>query len=415
MPFVLPALASLMLGLLSALMSTNIDWLFRQIAKAIGDIDLAIVKIPIGKWFYDAASAALGWCVGSGVAFFGDLQNWIFTHDYLVKNFAFHATEAIHHSFHLLDHVSGTMIPGVKNAAEAYTDNQVGAAKVDLKALISTAESDAQTGLADFTKLSTVTIPADLKTVASNLSSAVGAGVTKAENYTDSQIATLQAYVDAQVTAAEQLASDAVHALAVVLTQSIGSVAATAQSNLLAAEGLLGQDITAVANTETADVAALKSTITGDISTVTSKEQADIAAAEAAATQQVSQLGTTLSGTITSDVSQLQDTASANAAAAAGDVSALGTSLTAAIAAAVGTLAVRVSKLEECSVGVCSDSPNNFDSLLQDALGIAEFASVFAFLSSAISNPASAEQSFSDVVQGLYQTGDSLFDSLLSL
>lgn len=96
-------------------------------------------------------------------------------------------------------------------------------------------------------------------------------------------------------------------------------------------------------------------------------------------------------------------------------------SIGAAPAALVGTVAgvaaavaAITSEFESCAVTSC-DGPNNLSNLLNGILGFAGLAELGAFLADVINNPASAEQEYASVLQGLIGAGTSAFDDLLAL
>lgn len=81
----------------------------------------------------------------------------------------------------------------------------------------------------------------------------------------------------------------------------------------------------------------------------------------------------------------------------------------------IASILSRVAHLERCSVGVCDDSPNNFSNLLRDALGLASFVGVGAFLAQVVNDPAAAASDYGGAIQGIYGAGQSALDDLLNL
>lgn len=87
------------------------------------------------------------------------------------------------------------------------------------------------------------------------------------------------------------------------------------------------------------------------------------------------------------------------------------------LASVAGTAAAAMAiatKLEGCAVTKCA-GPNNLSSLLNDLAGAADYATLAAFVKTAIDNPAGAAHTFEAGAAGLYDTGSSLLNSLLAL
>lgn len=83
----------------------------------------------------------------------------------------------------------------------------------------------------------------------------------------------------------------------------------------------------------------------------------------------------------------------------------------AAVSTSVATLAQEVTR---CMVTTC-EGPNNWQNLLQQALGVASFAEVAAFIGQAIKDPKGESAALASVAGTTYNAGHSLIDSLLSL
>jgi hypothetical protein len=415
MPVVLVELGPFILALLAAVCAIAADFLIKAIGNAIGKVGIGPVTWNIGAFFVGKADAIVSWALDNGKQYFQDLANWVTGHEYLFRTFAGAVVAAVNHLGDQIAHIVNTSIPNAISAAEA-------AAGKHAQELVNGVEKDLT---ADYNKL-TSALAGDVKTIdgviskdvtdLTNLvSKSVSAGVSTAEKYADNEIGDLRNYVDDQIGKAEGIAAAALASAVKTIGSQIANAASTAHSELVNAESTLEADISAAAKTAAANLSTAEQAIGGEISTVASQAAQEVAGAEAQAQAEVTSLGSSLASTISADVGTLTGDITGTAQALEGDLSSLQTVLEAAISGAIAGVLTRVAKLEECSVGVCDDSPNNFSSLLQDALGIADFAAFAVFVAGAINSPGQAADEFETAAKGLYSDADSLLDSLLSL
>ena len=430
-------LAGAALALLCLLCAIAIDLIIRVISAALGKFGVGPFSINLGSIVYNFAAGAVDRMVDDTKGYFVWISDWVQAHAYLIRNLFFQTGAAISQVWRQIDHLIDVTIPDTVSragaAARSYGDSLKNEVETDMKA----AEAVAAAALTRVDRDLLNTIHTDVSDVKSTLTKAIHNGVNTAETFaTDADNVVTGAYETADKAVAET-AADATNALKTLLGGQISTLTQTVADNLVAAEKYAAAQAsgavstaenfaTSAANTAatTAEgvaasaLAGVASTVTSLTSTVSS----DFSTAESDIKTTATTLGTDITNTagaaadaLTGAFGGLYTDLTGQSMAANGDLSSIESLIAGAILGAVSSVAARVAKLEECSVGVCDDSPNNFSNLLNDAMGVAEFAGVFAFLSSAISSPASAEQSFAGLIGGLYADGDSLFDSLLSL
>lgn len=349
-------------------------------------------------------------------------------------------------------------------AADIYNDaGQIGTA-------VNKVANDVKTDAENYTDSSVATLKKALTTSISNLTTTVSDDYTSAKNYAESQaasaLATAKTLIGEAKTAAEDVAKADANAVQTTLQKAIDATNTTvndltqtvsndytAAKNFATTQVASGlADVTDIlngtANAVGGAIAAAAAGVAGGISGAVTDAQNDantaldsadeaLGDALAAVTSDVTGQAIAFGGDITSVEGQLAGAINGVAATAAaelgqaitdvandiagvertftGDIDTATGGLAAAILAAIGAVATRVTKLEECSVGVCDDSPNNFTSLLNDALGLASVVGVGAFLAQIINSPAQAEADYAGLIQGAYSTGQDLFQELLSL
>jgi hypothetical protein len=415
MPVVLAGLPAFALAALAMLAAISLDWLVRTISKALGKFGVGPFSIDLGSIFYNVASGAIGWAVNDGKAFFVDVGNWFLGHEYIFKNLMFQTVRAITHVGDQIAHLYNDVIPQAEADAKSWASAELSRVYKGIESDISGAAATAASALSAADRSIYTTISGDVSTLKGDIVSAVSSGVNEAEDFTTKAIAALKTYVDGQVASTARTAADATTSLSKSLGSAISGVATDAAQDLSAAEKTLTTEIDTVGATAASDLADTAKSLSSSITSVADADAKAVSQAEQDASNEVTGLSNAVTGEIASTASGLSNTITSSAQAVEGDLTNLKVVLSAAIASAVGAVAIRVAKLEECSVGVCDDSPNNFSNLLQDALGVAEFAGVFAFLSEIVKDPSGAESDYSGLIQGLYGTGHDLFDSLLSL
>lgn len=436
MPFVLAPMGAAGAALLAVLCAIALSFLIKAIASQVGNIKLPLgVVIHLGDILANAASSIEQAAVSAGVGLFTHIEQWVYGHAYALYNLADSTVRAIvnvtNHLAALADNVpimigyaeqlATQQVTNLGNAIEADVSQGVTYARLYLTAA-NRAVWEAASGLA--------------QTVGGNLAAIASYAVDDAESYTDAAINNLTNYVNQQVTAAEKIASDALAQAQTQIGAAIAGVASTAAANLTSAENTLEGDINAAKAAASSALSSAETTIGGEITQTAATAASalaseattlggEIASTAATAASNLQAAEQSIQGTITgditgltseldSDVGTLQGEIASEAQTFAGDLSNLQTVLTAAIASSIAGVAAQVAELEECAVTEC-EGPNNFGNLLQDALGIADFAAFAAFVAEAINSPSAAAGTFEDAAQGLYSDATSLMNTLLSL
>lgn len=160
---------------------------------------------------------------------------------------------------------------------------------------------------------------------------------------------------------------------------------------------------------------AIKSAVSTGVDEAVSEADRAIADLRSYVDAKVSEAVGHVEGDITHAIDGVYDDLARVASGEVADARSIAAVVAAVAALPIAGILARVAKLERCSVGVCEDSPNNFSNLLNDALGLASFIGVGAFLAQVINDPAAAEQAYAGAIQGVYTAGQSALDDLLSL
>ena len=266
------------------------------------------------------------------------------------------------------------------------------AAQADATAALTTARGlvdDARTYAADIAHADATAVETALQkaidttnATVTRLTGTVGRDLTAAEQYANQQVATGVGTVTRELTAAKT-----------ALSAAIETASSTAATDLAAAKATLGTAITSVSSTAHTEFQNALTTARHDASTALSSADAAIGGA----------------------LDNIYQDVTGKALAWNGDLTQVSGMVGTAITAAIAGVAARVATLEECSVGVCEHSPNNFGSLLKTALGLTELAGAGAFLTEIIEQPATAEQQAAGIFTGAISTGTKLFNDLLAL
>lgn len=433
----LVGLAPLLVAMLAAVLAIAADLMLQAIGKAIGKVGIGPFTWDVGSFFVGKAEDVLNWAIHNLDSFFDDIANWFVGHILVIDQFFGAVVSAVSHLGDQIAHIVNTSVPNAIHAAEAaagkHAQDLVNGVENDLKADVSSIEGL----LKGDVKALNDTISGDVTDLTNLISKSVTAGVAKAEGYTDDAIDTLGHTVSKDFQDAESYAAGLVSALASKLGQQLSNLTDTVANNLVAAENYAKAQATQVYNEVEGDLSSTAKTLQQGISTAesaaasaASAAAADLVTAENFATTQASSALSTAetyagqaAGAAANTAEQALEGAlggiytdlTGKALAVNGDLSTAEGLIAGAILSSVGAVAARVSKLEECSVGVCDDSPNNFSNLLNDALGLASLAGVGVFLAELINDPAGAEAKYSDVIGGMFGAGQSLFDSILSL
>lgn len=466
MPVVLVELAPMAIALFAMLCAIAVDWLIRQIGNAIGSVGIGPVSWDIGKFFYNQASNVIGWCVQEGQQYFGDIGNWMYGHAYILQAIGGATVSAIGHLGDQIAHIVTTEIPNAISAlgiavgeaidqaintvygeAQTMVNNAYGTLHtlidstwLNTEALVSNDYTtlkdyvDQQVGDAEKTAAALYTqltneIGNALTGVASNAWTAMGNGVdTLTQDIANAETAA--------ETYARNKANDAYTAAETDITNlgsTLGGEITTAEGNISTLAGTVAGNLTAAEtyarneadNAYTSAETDLKSdvgSLGGEISSLAGTVAGDLTAAETYARNAADNAYTSAETDLTTDVGLLGGAIGTLGGTIATDVGALPGQITAAISLSLAPVLARVATLEECSVGVCDTSPNNFSNLLSDALGVVSFAEFATFIGEAIHDPQTAGQEFAGAAQGFYNTASnavsdvgSVINAILSL
>lgn len=439
MPAALPIvdLGAFAIALFATLLAIGVYLLIRALAQAL-TLHLPIVgSVDLGGAFTSALNSVDNWIVNTTKGMWADLGALFRGTAWMIGTLFDDVVSAVGHLGDQIAHIVTTEIPdavrsGVKDA-EDFATRAVATVEADVR----TAERDiAATLKAADRAIYEAAATADA-TIGKDIRAAVAHAVDEAEGFTTREVKDARDYTDVQFKAAEAAAAAAVGDLSRTLGGQLSSLTSTVQQNLASAEDYArSQAQQAIQTAEqfaqgqaTAAVSTAEAALTPEITAAQTAANAAAAAAAGAATT-ASQAATTAAGAvaaegavaagaaagaITSVLGDVYTDITGQSIAAGGDLTSVEGLLAGAILTAVGAVAVRVAKLEACSVGICPDSPNNFSSLLNDVLGLAEFAGIGAFLAQIISDPYGAEQTYASAVQDVYSVGQSAFQTVLSL
>lgn len=415
MPFVLVDLGAFAVAGLCLLAAVALTYIIKAMASALPNLSILGVGLNLAKIFRDAGDDIVSWIVDNTKQFWHDIEGWVLGHAYLLDSAFGAVVQAIVTHAGFIAHIVTEVVPNAIRATESYVGRELVSLRNTVEGDIRSATTKVEHILDGDVRALYSTISTDVSTLEGDITRAVTKGVATAEHYADDAIGALRAYVDRSVADAETLASRALADARTQIGVAIAGVAATAAHDLAGAENSLEAEINAAARTAAQDLAGAERTIGTEITGAEAQAKTALQQAVGALTGEITGAERELEGQIGQAVGTLTGDITGQAQAFTGDLSHLQTVLQAAIAASMAGVIARVAKLEECSVGVCSDSPNNFGSLLKDALGLADLAGVGVFLAEVIDHPATAETAYKDTIEGLYSTGRSAFDTLLSL
>lgn len=433
--------------------------LLQAIGRALPHISVGPVSFNPGGWFISLGEDVAHWIVTLARdqwAFMRDLFNitaWLFDH-------AFNATaDAISHAFDYADHIVTSTIPGAigdlrrdvqgyiaaaigaaahaistgaddigravahvvaggVTEAEHYADHAISALHDAVRHEIADAVSTVEGDIHDLKVQLTRSISDLSDTVAADYHSALAAAQADATAALNTARGLIQdAKTEAENIAAADLAKvqgllqSAINTTNATVDKLTGTVAA----DFTQAEQYAQAQVAAGVKTVTDELDSTAKALSSSIATAAAAAQAGIAGAVQAAQADANAALGKAEGVIEGALGGIYTDLTGKAIALNGDLSAIEGLLAGAITGAIAGVVARVAHLEKCSVGVCEDSPNNFGNLLHDALGLASMAGVGVFLAELIHDPKAAEQKYADVVGGLFNTGQSALDTLLSL
>ena len=415
MPVLAGELVAVVVALACAALAMMLTYLVKAIGNQLPNFSILGVGINIGKWFINLGDDAASWMVAQSKGLWSDVGKLFQATGYIFNDFAYHAVSALSHAFDYADHIVTVTIPNAVSSALGDAKGYAHSLYKDVEGDLSAAVGSLDSTLAGDVKALNSTISRDVTSLGNTITKTAAATLSAAEDYVDSQIKSLRSELLQDITNTYNAVESDLATAKQQIGAAITGVANTAANNLANAESTLEGDIASASQAAANALKSTTATLTGEITNVATTAASEVATAEQEAQQEVGQLATSTASAISSTATTLSGDIATEAQTFAGDLTNLQSVLEAAIASAVGALAVRVTAIEECYVGVCDDSANNFSNLLNQALGLLTFTELAAFIASAVSNPASASAAFSGEVAGLFAGGQSLFDSLLNL
>ena len=452
-------LAELMAGAVALLFGVAAFILLQAIGRALPHISVGPISFHPGDWFVSLGDDVANWVVRLARwqwAFMRDL----FTVTAYLFDHAFNATaDAITHAFDYADHIVTSTIPNAIGDLRRDVQGYIATAILTAAHAIATGADDIGRAVAHVVAGGVTEAEHYADHVASQLHDAVRHEIADAVSSVEGDIHDLKVQLTRSISSLSDTVAADYHS-ALDTAQADATVALNTARGLIAdakaeAESVAAADaarvqglLQAAINATNATVDRLTGTVAADLTQAEQYAQAQVAAGVQSVTDELNSTAKALSASIAAAAAAAQagiagaiQTAQADANTALGkaegviegalggiytdltgkaialngDLSAIEGLLAGAITGAIAGVAARVAHLEECSVGVCKDSPNNFGNLLHDALGLASVAGVGVFLAELIEHPKAAEQKYADVVGGLFDTGQSALDALLSL
>lgn len=347
------------------------------------------------------------------------------------------------HADHAADNIGNNILGAVSHGVDSainYTDGRISTLDRELTQAIADARTAVEGELTDVKKALTKTIGDLANTVAGDYQSALSiaqgdatTALTTAKGLITQARTDLTNIAAADANTVQDHLNSAVDTINATVDKLTGTVSSdfTAAENFATSQVAQGlQDVTDVLTGTAATVggaieaaaAGVANTVAGQVAGVANQAaaaeaglQTQIGQAVAGAQQDANNALDAAEAAVGGALGKIYTDVTGQALAYNGDLSSIAGTLGIALAGALAGVTARVAKLEQCSVGVCDDSPNNFSNLLQAALGVADMAAVFTFLSQLVSDPAGAEQQYAGLIQGLYTQGHDLFDQLLNL
>lgn len=434
MPFVIAGLGDLAYALILFCIAAAIGTLTAEIARLVPNPSIA------GYHPFGFIPAALGdvhnWAVNTSDSAILRLRNIIVDVAHIDNIIVSRIITAINHSLGGIAHLFNVVIPDAQNAAQSYADQAAGVVHNYVDATAQSLQNNIDRDTNAISDLSSFVNGAFHTNLEHDISNAANDALNTAENFTTNGLNDLTAVMNADLSTVWSAIAPLSLAVASTIPaefaaqaqqeqSDIRATAQTAQANLVTATQNLQNELTGVNDNLTATIianaTAQEQLAAADLTTAEGVADADSAAAVVTAT---SEAATQLQAKAT----QLQSNIDTNSASIATlqqqqtitlpalpDIS-IPSSIT--IPVAVGGLATAVAgiitEFDDCAVTTCG-GPNNISNLLQTLIGGASLAELAAFLEAAASDPKGEASAFADAASGLYNTGHSLIDDLLSL
>jgi hypothetical protein len=434
MPFVIAGLGDLAYALILFCIAAAIGTLTAEIARLVPNPSIAGYH-PF-SFVGSALSDVHDWAVNTSDSAILRLRNLIVDVAHIDNIIVSRIITAINHSLGGIAHLFNVVVPDAQNAAQSYADQAAATVHNYADGLANSLQNNIDTDTNAINSLSSFVNGAFHTDIEHDISNAATNALNSAENFTQAGLNDLTATLNADLSLVWGAITPLQNAVAVTIPgefvaqaqqeqSDIRATAQTAQANLVTATQNLQDELTGVNDNLTATIianaTAQQQLAAADLSTAEGVADADSAAAVVTATSeaaaQLQQKSDELQGQITTNsasIATLQQQQTITLPALP-DIS-IPSSIT--IPVAVGGLATAVAgiitEFDDCAVTTCG-GPNNISNLLQTLMGGAELAELGAFLAAAVHDPKGEAAAFASVASGLYGTGHSLIDDLLSL
>jgi hypothetical protein len=135
MPFVeflgLADIGAVATAVLLFLLLVAVAYMLESIAKALGSINLGVVTVPIGKWFYGIVHPVVNTLTSWGLGFFQVIEGWLNAAAYTVQGMFADTLSAVNTALDRIDHVITVTIPEATahavGGAAGYIESRIGA------------------------------------------------------------------------------------------------------------------------------------------------------------------------------------------------------------------------------------------------------------------------------------------------
>lgn len=435
MPFALPFLADFLWAVAGALFAWGGVILARAFKDTVGSLPW-----PIGS----ALAGAFGGVVGAIAEYVADRQHTYWNRisaiarawPYLFLGGITGIINVLTHHASQLTHLNNTTIPQAANNAQTNAYNHADSLAASLQGNIDqtiTQEhhdvvslqnninsldnyvngpfaTELNTAIRNAESGAEAAAHAELASVEADLVRRIGSDEAIISNLQELTSVTLPAEIKAAIATAEAEAHGELTSTAAALTarlddlqRQINDNAVLEQNALAAAEVAIGKQ--QAADLQTAEGYAAAQTAAAEVAAQTEIATEAAKAAGALATE---------SAAVAVQLQTLRDTETIQGA----NIGVLEQVTSVAIPASIAAVGVQVASIAaeigECMVSVC-DGPNNWQNLLNTALGVASFAEIAAFLAAATKDPKGEAAALAGVASDTYNAGHALLDSLLSL
>lgn len=331
------------------------------------------------------------------------------------------ARAAWEHAAHDFTNVENNLLALVSHGVDSaigYTDGAISSLKSTLEGELHDAVKTVEGDIGSLHKLLAAQISDLANTVAADYASAKQVAQADANE----ALTTAKGLIDDARTYAKDVAAadagavqDALNRAVATIDGTVSSLTTTVGQDFTAAETQARNEVATAVSTVTGQLNSAVNTLNGAISTAAAAAQAGITGAVNQAQADANQALDSATGTIESVLGGIAQDITAGAQIYNGDLSGTASAVALAITGAIAGVTARVAKLEQCSVGVCSDSPNNFSSLLKDAFGLAATGDAFAYLAGAVTDPSRAAAEAAGLIKPVADTSVKLLDTLLGL